>query len=65
MSKCTFCGVEVNLDSDDTFTEQTVFVAGPKKNGSVLATDTGRYACKACIERVKAGQAPDQPNLFD
>lgn len=60
-----FCKEPVDLDSDETYTEQTVLVAGPKKNGAVLASDTGHYACKTCVDRLKAGQAPDQPTLFE
>jgi hypothetical protein len=67
MSICFFCekAEPVNTDDPETYHEAISWVNGPKKDGPVLRTLTGRVAHKTCVDKVIHGQAPDQPELFE
>lgn len=62
-SSCTYCGRRVDTDDDATHKEVRTWVSGPKKDSAVLRTYTGRYACGDCVSKLRAGIAPDQPEL--
>jgi hypothetical protein len=64
MKSCFFCGDPVNQDAPDLFQEVSEWVSGPKKHGAVLREYTGNVAHGECVEKLKAGQAPDQEPLF-
>lgn len=61
--KCGLCGGPINLDDPENFSEVTGWVSGPKQDGMKLRDKTGRHAHKYCVEKLEAGQAPDQPEL--
>lgn len=65
MADCAFCVRPVDLDDDETYHEVKSWVNGPKLDGPKLREQTGLVAHKACIDKVIAGQAADQPDLFD
>jgi hypothetical protein len=66
MPDCLLCNKPVEPHQrDEAWTEQTVLVHGPKKNGAALATDTGRVAHDACVVMAQVGYAPEQMSLFD
>lgn len=65
MSLCDFCSKEVNLDDEENYHEVTSWVNGPKLDGPKLRERTGNVAHKSCIDKILAGQAPDQEGLFD
>lgn len=62
--RCPFCHQRVNPDDPDNYHEILSWVHGPKLDGSSLRERTGRTAHKECVQKVKAGQAPDQEELF-
>lgn len=62
--RCKFCHQLINQDDEKNYHEILSWVHGPKLDGSSLRERTGRIAHKACIEKLKAGQAPDQEELF-
>lgn len=62
---CAFCGKSVNLDDPKIYNEITAWVHGEKSDGATLREKTGRFAHDECVQLVKAGQAPDQPMLFE
>lgn len=64
MEDCMFCHEPANPDNPDTYHEVTEFVHGEKKHGAVLRDYTGRIAHKDCVDKLKQGQAVDQPPLF-
>lgn len=51
-------------DATEIWKEVRGFVGGPKLDSMVLRTNTGSYACDACIEKARRGQVPDQPDIF-
>ena len=59
------CGKVVHDDDKDVYRQVTSWVHGPKLDGPVLREQTGAVAHGECVRRVMAGQAPDQPTLFD
>jgi hypothetical protein len=65
--RCCLCDSrEVNPHDASTWKEVVGFVGGPKKDSMVGRHDTNRFACTPCIEKLKAGQPPDQEELsFD
>lgn len=66
MIQCTLCPRTVTKSElTDAYTEQTVLVHGPKKNGAKLAQDTGRYAHKECVDQALADVLPGTLPLFD
>lgn len=64
MSRCAFCGNEVDASLADNYTQVSVWVNGPKRDGAVLREETGKHAHKHCVDLIKAGQSPDQTELF-
>jgi hypothetical protein len=54
----------VNTDADENYRQVTVWVNGPKRDGAVLREETGAVAHKHCVDLMKAGQSPDQTELF-
>lgn len=59
------CGMPVNPHDVGTWKEVSGWVGGPRKDSMRLREDTGKYAHDACVARVQAGQAADQPSLLD
>lgn len=65
MNICAFCFDPVNTEDEENYREVSSWVNGPKLDGPKLREQTGRVAHKLCVEHLVAGQAPDQPELFD
>jgi len=65
MSRCAFCPEPLDADDTTIYHEVKSWVTGPKLDGPVLREQTGQLAHKSCIQALIAGQAPDQPLLFD
>lgn len=65
MNTCAFCPEPVSDDDQDAYREVVSWVHGPKLDGPKLREQTGRVAHKHCIDNLVAGQAPDQPELFE
>lgn len=65
MKRCWFCLEGVTLDDPETYRQVTSWVNGPKLDGPVLREQSGLVAHKKCVDNLIAGQAPDQPELFD
>lgn len=61
---CPFCEEAVSVDADDVYSEYSVWVHGPKKDGATMREPTGRYAHQRCIDLLKEGQSPDNEVLF-
>jgi hypothetical protein len=62
---CAFCDRPVNPYDLGAHSEYTVWVTGPKKDHAKLRRSTGRVACRVCIQKMEAGQPPDQLDLFE
>lgn len=60
---CPFCSTAISRDGTE-FKEIRVWVSGPKSDGAVLREETGRYAHKECVDKVRQGQSPNQPTFF-
>lgn len=60
---CVFCDEPVLPHDESTWKEVTGFVGGQHKDGMCLRQDTGCFAHDSCIQKAKAGQAPDQEEL--
>jgi hypothetical protein len=65
MRNCAACGQPCDPDNPETYHEVRSWVNGPKLDGPKLREQTGDIAHKDCIDRMVAGQAPDQPKLFE
>ena len=65
LNVCDLCGKGVDPDNDETYHEVKSWVNGPKLDGPKLRERTGRLAHKHCIDAMVAGQAPDQPTIFE
>jgi hypothetical protein len=66
MSKpCAVCGGPVNPHDEGTWKQVLGWVHGKRKDGMTLREDTGQYAHDPCIAKMRSGQAPAQPDLFD
>lgn len=64
--QCSLCPRPIlPSELEEAYTQQTVWVHGPKKNGATLAEDTGERAHKECVEQAVAGILPGTPSLFD
>ena len=63
-SVCCFGDHPADPDDPETYVEITAWVSGPKKDGGVLRTQTGRRACKKCISAMRAGFPPGEDDLF-
>lgn len=61
---CYFCSGPVNPHDASTWKQVAGWVHGPRKDSMTLREDTGKYAHAHCVEKAKAGQAADQPDLF-
>lgn len=64
-SKCGLCGGPIDKNQKDSWKQVVGWVGGPRKDSMRLREDTGRYAHDYCVEKVQAGQAPDQESMFD
>lgn len=62
---CAFCFQPVDPESQDTYRQVTSWVHGPKLDGPKLREQTGALAHGDCVRKQVAGQAPDQPELFE
>ena len=60
---CVFCQGPCNPHDLHVAEEHRIFIFGQRKNHSALRQPLGIYAHEACIEKQKAGQAPDQETL--
>lgn len=63
--KCPFCGLSVDKHDPTTWHLVRGWVTGVKKDSMTMREYDGYYAHNACIKKVKAGQAPDQPSMLD
>lgn len=63
--KCILCYQSIDKYSASAWKQITGFVGGPKKDSMRLREDTGRYAHEECVKKLSAGQAIDQPSIFD
>lgn len=61
---CAFCPDTLDLDDPDIYREVRSWVHGPKLDGPKLREQTGRVAHKKCINKIVAGQSPDQEPLI-
>lgn len=61
---CAVCGEPLVLDDPDNYREVKSWVHGPKLQSPVLRQQTGQQAHKDCIEKMVAGQSPDQEKLI-
>jgi hypothetical protein len=59
------CGKPVNPHDISTWKEVRGWVGGPRKDSMRLREDTGRFAHDACVAKLQAGQAIDQPPLIE
>lgn len=65
MTRCELCGKPI-LSNDKTVWKQVIgWVGGPKKDSMRLRDDTGKFAHDDCVKKIQAGQALDQPSMFD
>lgn len=62
--QCNFCSKDINPHDLGVWKQVTGWVGGPRKDSMTLRYDTGKYACTQCVEKLKAGQAFDQPDLL-
>jgi len=68
MSSCALgCGNPITPeeldDPEAVYREVTSWVHGPKLQGPVLRTQTGRLAHRACVQKLIDGEAVDQEKL--
>ena len=59
--KCHRCGKEV--EPRDAWKEVAVYVSPHGAKGSIGSRDTGRFACPACITRIRHNVNPAQEAL--
>ena len=61
------CGKPITAEQIDdpeaVYREVTSWVHGPKLQGPVLRTQTGRLAHRECINKLIEGQSPDQQSI--
>ena len=64
MTTCTYCGVEVDPNSRETWHQITGWSRPGKAGGSDIALRErvvdGDVACDVCIRRIQAGANPSQ-----
>ena len=65
MPQCALCPNQVSSSDEDAFQEVVSWVHGPKADGAVLRSHTGRVAHADCVRKKQEGQAPGQETLFD
>lgn len=61
---CVYGGEPINPHDEGVYKKVSGWVTGPKADSMILREDVGEYACRTCINRLKLGQAADQPDLF-
>jgi hypothetical protein len=61
---CFFCGEGVVPYTPGVAKQVTGFVGGPKMDSMSLREDTGKHAHQTCVDKVKEGQVPGEPDLF-
>jgi hypothetical protein len=59
------CGESLDTNDETVYKEVAGWVHGKKKDSLTLRSDTGRYAHADCVQKVKDGQDPSQPSMFD
>jgi hypothetical protein len=59
------CGQPLNPHDSGVWKQVVGWVGGPRKDSMVLRSDTGKYAHGTCIDKARAGQSVDQPDIFD
>lgn len=65
---CMYCGVSVNPDGRDTYTQVVGFThprSGGGTNTIALKAATGKFACSPCVNGLKQNISPDQGSLLD
>lgn len=65
MDVCSFCFQPVTDDDPEIYRQVSSWVHGPKLDGPKLREQTGAVAHGECVRRAVAGQAADQPVLFE
>lgn len=63
-TKCLLCGGDLNPYDLGTWKRVTGWVGGPRKDAMTMREDTGEFAHDSCVHKAKAGQAPDQDDIF-
>lgn len=61
---CYFCHGPVNPHDLNAYKQVVGWVHGKKRDSMTLREDTGKYAHEGCVNKAKAGQPVDQPDLF-
>ena len=61
---CIFCNKILEGSDPDVYHEVKAWAHGPKMDSPVLRHQTGKLACRDCIERLKKGQAADQEEIL-
>ena len=62
---CALCGEPLNPYDAGVWKEVKGWVGGPRKDSMRLREDTGRHAHDRCVAKLQAGQAIDQPSMFE
>ena len=62
--RCFFCGGPVNPHDLGTWKQVTGWVGGARKDSMTMRDDTGEYAHDKCVNKARAGQPADQPDMF-
>ena len=63
--RCGLCGDMIDRHDTGVWKKVTGWVGGPKKDSMRLREDTGEVAHDDCVAKLQAGQAIDQPDLFE
>lgn len=62
---CAFCGEPVNPADTAAWTQVTVWVHGPKRNGACMqSAEVLHWAHDGCARLARQGNLPDQKTLF-
>lgn len=61
---CKYCSTPVDVSDEATYSEVLSWVHGKKKDSSVLRRYTGSYSCGDCINLLRTGVDPRQPNAL-
>lgn len=65
MISCQFCGQEVDPNAPTTWTQVTVWVYGPKRNGACMqGTEALGYAHDQCAQLERRGIPHGQKAMF-
>lgn len=65
IDECPLCKQPIEVHDPRNWKEVTGWVGGPKKDSMRLRQDTGRVAHDDCVQKLQAGQAVDQPDIFE